>query len=124
VPHPPYSPDIALSNFWLFGHGKNSLAGRTLDEPEQLLEAITEFLDEIQPSELEVVFSHLVERVRWILENNGDDYHESSNRFNKHLSVCFPERWRHYLMTPLYHHWNVCFVDCFTFKSAHLMLVY
>jgi hypothetical protein len=45
------------------------------DELEQLLEAITEFLDESQPSELEVVFSHWVERVRWVLENNGDYYH-------------------------------------------------
>jgi hypothetical protein len=60
---PPDSPDIALSDFRLFGYMKNSLAGRTFDEPEQLLEAITEFLDEIQPSELEALFSHWVERI-------------------------------------------------------------
>jgi hypothetical protein len=40
--HPPYSPDIAPSDFCLFGHVKNSLAGRTFDQPEQLPEAITE----------------------------------------------------------------------------------
>jgi hypothetical protein len=75
VLHPPYRPDIAPSDFWLFDHVKNSLAGRTFDGPEQPLGAITQFWDEIQPSELEVVFSHWVERVRWVLENNRDDSH-------------------------------------------------
>jgi hypothetical protein len=46
--HPSYSPDPAASDFWLFDHVKTSLVGRTFDEPEQLLEAITEFLNEIQ----------------------------------------------------------------------------
>jgi hypothetical protein len=76
VSHPLYSPDITPPDFWLFGHVKNSLAGRTFDKAEQLLEAITEFLDEIQPSKLEVVLSHWIERFRWVLENNGDYYHE------------------------------------------------
>jgi hypothetical protein len=30
VPHLPYSPDLAPSDFWLFGHVKTSL----VDEPE------------------------------------------------------------------------------------------
>jgi hypothetical protein len=49
--------------------------GRTFDEPEQFLEAITEFLDEIHPSELEIVFSDWIQRVRWVLENNQNYYH-------------------------------------------------
>jgi transposase len=76
VPHPPHSPDLAPSDFWHFGHVKASLVGQTFDDPEQLLEAITEFLNEIQPSEVVAVFSHWVERVRRVLENNGDYYHE------------------------------------------------
>jgi hypothetical protein len=52
------------------------MADRRFDEPEQFLEAITELLDEIQPSELDAVFSHCAERVRWVLENNGDYSHE------------------------------------------------
>jgi transposase len=47
VPHPPYSPDLTPSNFWLFGHVKTSLVGQIFDEPERRLEAITEFLNEI-----------------------------------------------------------------------------
>jgi hypothetical protein len=55
---------------------KTSFVGQTFDEPGQLLEAITEFLNEIQPPEVVAVFSHRVERVRWVLENNGDYHHE------------------------------------------------
>jgi histone-lysine N-methyltransferase SETMAR len=76
VPHPPYIPDLAPSDFWLFGHVETSLVGQTFDEPEQLLEAITEFLKEIQPLEVVAIFNHWVERVRWVLENSGDCHHE------------------------------------------------
>jgi hypothetical protein len=55
---------------------KASLVGQTFDEPDQLLEVITEFLNEIQPLGVVAVFSHWVERVRWVLENNGNYYHE------------------------------------------------
>jgi hypothetical protein len=58
VPHPPDSPDLAPSDFWLFGHVKTSCVGQTFDEPEQLLEAVTEFLNEVQSPEVIVVFIH------------------------------------------------------------------
>jgi histone-lysine N-methyltransferase SETMAR len=58
VPHRPYSPDIAPPNFHLFCHVQNSLVGWTFDGLEHFLEAITEFLDEIHPSEWEAVSSH------------------------------------------------------------------
>jgi hypothetical protein len=64
APHPSYSLDLAPSDFWLFGHVNTSPAGQSFDEPEQLLETITEFLNEIQPPEVVAVFSHWVERVR------------------------------------------------------------
>jgi histone-lysine N-methyltransferase SETMAR len=64
VPQPAYSPELAPSDFWLFGHLKNSLAGRMFDDPEELWDGITSFLEKVQPSELHVVFSHWVERVR------------------------------------------------------------
>jgi hypothetical protein len=76
VLQPVYNPELALPDFWLFGHLKNSLAGRMFDDTEELLEGITSFLEEVQPSKLQVVFSHWVERVRWVLANNGDYDHE------------------------------------------------
>jgi hypothetical protein len=63
VPRPLYSHDLAPSDFWLFGHAKISLVGQTFDEPGQLLDAVTELLNEIQPPEVVAVFSHWVERM-------------------------------------------------------------
>jgi hypothetical protein len=52
---------------------KNSRASLAFDKSEQLREAIIEFVDEMQPSEWKIAFSHWVERVRLVLKNNGDD---------------------------------------------------
>jgi hypothetical protein len=76
VPHPPYSSDLALSDFWLFGHIKTSLAARVFNDADELLEAVIEFLNKIQPSELQLVFHHWIVRVEWIGANNGDYYHK------------------------------------------------
>jgi hypothetical protein len=40
VPHPLYSPDLVLSDFWLFGYFKGMLQGISFDEPDELLSAI------------------------------------------------------------------------------------
>jgi histone-lysine N-methyltransferase SETMAR len=76
VPHPPYGPDLAPSNFCLFGHVKTALVGQRFEEPEELLEPVTEFLNQIQLSELELAFSHWLEWVCWVLADNGDYYHD------------------------------------------------
>jgi histone-lysine N-methyltransferase SETMAR len=36
VPHPPYGPDFAPSEFWLFGRTKTGLAGQGFAEPAEL----------------------------------------------------------------------------------------
>jgi hypothetical protein len=46
------------------------------DDPEELLGVMTSLLEEVHPSKSHVVFSHWVERVRSVLANNGDSYHE------------------------------------------------
>jgi transposase len=76
VPHSHYSPDLAPSDFWFFRYVKTSLVGQILDEPEQLLEVIAKFLNEIPLPEMVALFSHWEERVRWVLENNGHHHHE------------------------------------------------
>jgi hypothetical protein len=44
------------------------------DEPELLLDAITEFLDARSVEELRAVFDEWVERVRWVSKNEGIYY--------------------------------------------------
>jgi hypothetical protein len=74
IPHPLYSPDLAPSDFWLFGPIKTAFARAKFDEPEQLLDAISEFLGTRSVEELRAVFDELVESVRWVTENEGIYY--------------------------------------------------
>jgi hypothetical protein len=43
VPHSLYGPDLARSDFWLFGRIKTGLAGRRFAEPKELLELFENF---------------------------------------------------------------------------------
>jgi histone-lysine N-methyltransferase SETMAR len=52
ISHPPYRPDLAPSDFWLFGHMKAALAGQAFDRTKELCDAVTIFLEESQASEL------------------------------------------------------------------------
>jgi hypothetical protein len=54
----PYIPDLVLSDFWLFGRLKASLASRVFVDVDQILETVIAFLNEIQLSELRLVFRH------------------------------------------------------------------
>jgi hypothetical protein len=74
--HPPYSSDLAVSDFWLFGHMKAALTGQQFPGPEDLLTGTQAFLSEIQRSELELVFCCWMEWVQWVLDNDGDYFHE------------------------------------------------
>jgi hypothetical protein len=38
APHPPYSPDLASSDFLLFGHFKEGMIDLEFKSPEDLLE--------------------------------------------------------------------------------------
>jgi hypothetical protein len=51
---------------------KATLAGQQFPGPEDLLTSIQEFLSEIQRSELKLVFHHWLERIQWVLDNDGD----------------------------------------------------
>jgi hypothetical protein len=62
------------SDFWLFGRIKTTLAGAKFDEPEQIVNAITEFLNTISVEELQAVSDEWVKRVRWVTENKGVSY--------------------------------------------------
>jgi histone-lysine N-methyltransferase SETMAR len=63
VSHPPYSPDLAPSDSWLFGRIKTGLAGRSFAEREELLEGVREFLEGVPAAELTAVFESWIDRV-------------------------------------------------------------
>jgi hypothetical protein len=56
APHPPHSPDLAPSDFYLFGHVKRCLAGLSFDDADQLLAAVEGVLESIGKMTLQSVF--------------------------------------------------------------------
>jgi transposase len=70
--HPPYSPDLAPSDFFLFGYVKNRLQGIVFASREELLAGISQVLDDIPPEALPRVFEHWIERLQLVSQNNSD----------------------------------------------------
>jgi hypothetical protein len=60
----PYRPNLALSDFWLFGHMEIGLAYPRFAEPDELFEAVLEFLEKIPADALTAVFEGWINRVR------------------------------------------------------------
>jgi hypothetical protein len=75
--HPPSSPDLAPSNFSLFGHVKQFLAGQQGLDEEALGEAVNAILADIEKVPLERAFPEEMESLRECLETGGEDIDET-----------------------------------------------
>jgi histone-lysine N-methyltransferase SETMAR len=62
-PHPAYSPDLAPSDFYLFGYVKQLLSGCQFADQESLLQAVRDILMGIEKVNLESVFHNWMERM-------------------------------------------------------------
>ena len=47
--HPPFSPDLILSDFYLFRHMKENLRGKTYKNDQDLRQEIEQFLEDERP---------------------------------------------------------------------------
>jgi histone-lysine N-methyltransferase SETMAR len=56
--HPPYSPDLAPSDFFLFSYVKERLKGMVFPSYEELLDAIGEVATGVESETLITVFEH------------------------------------------------------------------
>jgi transposase len=72
APHPPYSPDLAPSDFFLFGHVKRALQGSVFETVDELLKGVTEILSAIQPETLVGVFQEWMERIQTCIDCDGE----------------------------------------------------
>jgi hypothetical protein len=72
--HPPYSPDLAPCDSFLFAHVKHCLQGTIFPSSDELLEAINEIATEIPSETFRGVFEHWMERPEWVSQNNGDEH--------------------------------------------------
>jgi histone-lysine N-methyltransferase SETMAR len=74
APHPPYSPDLAPFDFFLFGYVKHVLDAAEFLSEETLLAAIQRVLSDLTGDILRAVFAKWVERLNWIALNEGHYY--------------------------------------------------
>jgi hypothetical protein len=75
--YPPCFPNISPSNFDLFGKIKSALSRREIPDESDLLEAVTEILNDISDAELYSVFRSWIERVEGMIDA-GANYLTSS----------------------------------------------
>jgi hypothetical protein len=70
--HPPYSPDRALSDCYLFGYLKDRLQGQHFADKDQLFDAIMALTETIENVTLQRVFLEWMERLRRCIGTNGE----------------------------------------------------
>ena len=61
VPHPPYSPDLAPCDFWLFPKLKEKLRGCHYETIEEMKEAVTKVIDTLTQEDFHGAFQMLLE---------------------------------------------------------------
>lgn len=72
IPHPAYSPDLAPSDFWLFGEIKKHLRGNRYDTLQQLGTAIYQWRQRTPPEWFETGLRKLHERWNLCISRQGD----------------------------------------------------
>lgn len=71
LPHPPYSPDLAPCDFFLFPKMKKNLKGRHFGNREELLNALDEELKRFTPDDMRACFSQWFERMKKCIAKKG-----------------------------------------------------
>ena len=68
VPQPPYSPDLAPCDFWLFP----KLGGCRYERIEKMKEAVTKVIDTLTQKDFHEAFQKLLERYNKCIAAGGD----------------------------------------------------
>jgi hypothetical protein len=72
APHPPYSPDLAPSDFFLFGYVERKLMEYRAETPSELLVRIQVILAELAREILNAVFLEWMERLQKRVPADGE----------------------------------------------------
>ena len=72
LPHPPYSPDLAPSDFHLFGPLKDTLCGTRFEDDESVIRAVRTWLCEQETSWYKEGMRALVSRWCEAIDVDGD----------------------------------------------------
>lgn len=74
APHPPFSPDLAPSDFFLFGYLKNKLENEYMDDIDTLLNQVSKILYDIPIEMLKAVYESWMKRCEWVINHDGNYY--------------------------------------------------
>ena len=88
VRHPPYSPDLAPSDFWLFPHLRGCRRYETIEE---MKEAVTKVIDTLTQEDIHGAFQKLLEQYNNCFAAGGD-YFEGDQSLMCVLSTKVPIR--------------------------------
>lgn len=72
VGHPPYSPDLAPCDFWLFPTIKRDLRGRRFDDVDDLPVVVRESIRKIPTGDFKNCFKSWVERHHKCIKHGGE----------------------------------------------------
>jgi hypothetical protein len=72
MPQPLYSPDIAPSDFFLFGWVKTQLEWREYNKEDELYEVVDGILTGLSIEMIETVFVDWINRLQRLIDGNGD----------------------------------------------------
>ena len=91
VPQPPYSPDLAPCDFWLFPKLKEKLTGCRYKTIEEMKDAVTKVINTLSQEDFHGAFQKLLERDNKCIAAGGD-YFEVDLSFMCVLSIKVPIR--------------------------------
>jgi histone-lysine N-methyltransferase SETMAR len=70
--HPPYSPDLAPNDFFLFPHIKNKLRGQRFSTPEEAVDAFKTLVLEVPQSDWKKCFENWFQRMQKCINLHGE----------------------------------------------------
>ena len=74
LPHPPYSLDLAPSDFFLFGYPKEKIKGEQFTGSDDILCRLRVLMEELNEETLLRVYENWKIRLLWVAENSGECY--------------------------------------------------
>lgn len=72
IPHPPYSPDLAPSDYYLFPNLKKWLGGKRFKSNEVVIEAVNQYFEELDESTFKTGITKLENRYEKCISVDGD----------------------------------------------------
>jgi hypothetical protein len=72
APHPPYSPEISLCDFWRFGAVKHTMKDIELNFREQIVTRLAKFWDDLTFEDVEHAFEEWITYLERVIANGGE----------------------------------------------------